>query len=68
MGVSVEIVDQKTKKKGHSDCIPQDFLQDRILEHSDEDRATDKFALAVYGMVTLLRVLKYVEVMVVDLL
>ena len=66
MGVNIKIIDQRTKKKGESDCIPWDFLRDFILKHSGEDQTSDVFTLAVYALVIFPRVLEHVEVVVVD--
>ena len=61
MGVSVETINQMIKKKGESDCILWDLLQDFILEHLGEDRASNVFALEIYSLVIFSRVLEHVR-------
>ena len=64
-GISVETIDQKTKRKGESDCILWHFFWDYIREYVIEDRDLDVFTLGIYDIVIFSRVKEHVEAVVV---
>ena len=66
MKIKSELIDPHTREKRGSRGIEWDFVRRFIMEHLNDDQGLDAFALAVYGLIIFLRVIGYIEVVVVD--
>ncbi|KAG8490012.1 hypothetical protein CXB51_015447 [Gossypium anomalum] len=58
--------EKQIKKKNETICIPWSFLRDMVLNHPDMLKRVNLFALAIYGLVIFPKVLRHLEVAVVD--
>ncbi|KAG8485412.1 hypothetical protein CXB51_021213 [Gossypium anomalum] len=54
------------KKKNETICIPWSSLRDLVLNHPDMLKRVNLFALAIYGLVIFPKVLRHLEVAIVD--
>ncbi|KAG8498175.1 hypothetical protein CXB51_006645 [Gossypium anomalum] len=58
--------EKQIKKKNETICIPWSSLRDLVLNHPDMLKRVNLFALAIYGLVIFPKVLRHLEVAVVD--
>ncbi|KAG8490336.1 hypothetical protein CXB51_015533 [Gossypium anomalum] len=56
----------KIKKKNKTICIPWSSLRDLVLNHPDMLKRVNLFTLAIYDLIVLPKVLRHLEVAVVD--
>ncbi|KAG8496456.1 hypothetical protein CXB51_009049 [Gossypium anomalum] len=57
---------KQIKKKNETSCIPWFSLRNLVLNHPDMLKRVNLFALAIYGLIVFPRVLRHIEVAVVD--
>ncbi|XP_012480805.2 uncharacterized protein LOC105795671 [Gossypium raimondii] len=65
-GMTDTWAEKQIKKKNEVSCVPWFSLRELVQNHLDVLKRVDLFALAVYGLVVFLKVLRHIEVAVVD--
>ncbi|KAL1178811.1 hypothetical protein V6Z11_A03G119500 [Gossypium hirsutum] len=65
-GMSDMWAKKQIKKKNEVSCVPWFSLRDLVQNHPDIVKRMDLFALAIYGLIVFPKVLRYIEVAVVD--
>ena len=58
MGTDAKVIEQMKKEKGKTECLPWEFVKKYLAKREDEERVSNVFAMAVYGMVIFLKVPK----------
>ncbi|MBA0845362.1 hypothetical protein Goarm_023389, partial [Gossypium armourianum] len=54
------------EKKNEVSCVPWFSLRELVQNHPDILKRVDLFALAIYGLIVFLKVIRHIEVAVVD--
>ncbi|KAK5775609.1 hypothetical protein PVK06_043517 [Gossypium arboreum] len=57
---------KQIKKKNETICFPWSSLRELVLNHPDMLKRVNLFALAIYGLIIFPKVLRHIEVAVVD--
>ncbi|MBA0845100.1 hypothetical protein Goarm_022285 [Gossypium armourianum] len=58
--------EKQIKKKNEVSCVPWFSLRELVQNHPDVFKRVDLFALAIYGLIVFPKVLRHIEVAVVD--
>ena len=67
MGVDAKVIEQVKKQKGKRECLLWEFVKKYLAKSEDDERVSNVFAMAVYGMVIFSKVLDHIEAIVVNL-
>ncbi|MFQ6662529.1 hypothetical protein Gotur_030346 [Gossypium turneri] len=65
-GMTDTWVEQQIRKKNEVSCVPWFSLRELVQNHPDVLKRVDLFALAIYGLIVFPKVLRHIEVVVVD--
>ncbi|KAL1082035.1 hypothetical protein V6Z11_D09G106800 [Gossypium hirsutum] len=65
-GMTDTWAEKQIKKKNEVSCVPWFSLRELVQNHPDTLRRIDLFALAIYGLAIFPKVLRHIEVAVVD--
>ena len=58
MCIDAKVIEKMKKQKGKSECLLWEFVKKYLAKSEDDERVSNVFAMAVYGMVIFLKVLK----------
>ena len=67
MGVDAKVIEQVKKQNGKRECLLWEFVKKYLAKSEDDERVSNVFAMAVYGMVIFSKVLDHIEAIVVNL-
>ena len=59
---------KQKRRKEKNECLPWEFIKKNLSESKDDERVSNMFAMAIWGMVIFPKVLDHVEVAMVDLM